>query len=243
MVSWGQASALNNAPQTPNNCKPKPVPCPPPRPKPVPCPQPAPAPAPAKPELSPGQTDIHYPETDNKEVNAAIKAHIDGLVENFKNRAFEAGNGDTKGAHYELTYDSGFIGDNLISFRFTAVETLKEGAAPVKSVFTFLYDLSSGKLVEISDVFARRNYSKALSRLVFEGLKDSEPFKSNEAELALLKKGTEAKPENFENIFIKDGKLYLLFSPGQISSSGEIKEFVVDMKDHADLFSKEFQVQ
>jgi len=237
VVSWEQVPALNNAPQAPTKCKPvkpAPVPCPKPAPAPV---KPAPAPAPAP---TPGQTDVHYPETDNEKVNADVKKHIDDLVADFKARALKSD--DAQGATYKLTYEGGFVNDNIVSFRFNIVERLTGTATPVNKVFTLMYDLNSGKQLDNKDVFANRKFAEELSTLVREGLQDTAPFKGNEAELALLKEGTEPKNKNFENIFLSDGKLHILFAPGQISSSPEVKEFVIDMKDHADLFSKDFQI-
>jgi len=259
-VSWGQANALNNAPQTSNNCKPAPRPCPPkqvPCPKPVPKPtptpvpvkpapapepEPTPEPVPVKPALTPGQVDVHYPETENAEINTAIKSRIDGIVADFEGRAIEAGNGDPKGANIKITYDSSFIGDDFLSLRFTTAERLTEGETPQVGTFTLLYNLKTGAAVDINDVFANSNFAEELSVLVRDGLKGSEGYKGNDAELELLNKGTEANAHNFQNIFINNGKLYILFAPGQISSSGDVKEFVIDMKDHSELFSKAFQV-
>ena len=241
MVSWG-LTALNIAPPSPIKCKPKPVPCPQPAPAPAPVkPAPAPAPVPPKPAPAPGQTDVHYPETDNKDVNAAIKEHIDKLVEDFKARALKGD--DAAGATYKLTYEGGFVNNNIVSFRFDIVEKITGDATPVHKVFTLMYDLNSGKELKNRTLFANRNYADELSRLVREGLQDTAPFKGNEAALELLEKGTAPKAANFENLFVQDGKLYILFAPGQISSDAEVKEFVIPVADHQELFSKDFLVR
>lgn len=117
----------------------------------------------------------------NREIKRSIAKHNkDTIAPNPRDLSehIQAFPGEDPLETAEFSYDIVLASDDLLSIRFSD-ETYSSGAAhPLMDFFTVNYDVKSGKLIEVGDIFKSGfDYRQFLSQVCIEKLRVLEPYK------------------------------------------------------------------
>lgn len=129
------------------------------------------------------------------------------------------------GSYYDSDYWMNLATNDLVSLSF-GVSTFGEGAAhPNHGTITFNYDLSAGRVLNLSDLFKpNSNYLGVISKYTVAQLKKK--F-SPDPDMDWIEGGAGAKEENYKAWSLTRGGLQITFDPYQVASYAEGEHVVV----------------
>lgn len=167
------------------------------------------------------EINIYYPETTYLNLNEKVNNKISEYIESFKQDI--KGLNPIDGQKFLLNINfSSYEYEEYFSYAFE-IFTDFGGAHPNTTSWTINYNVKDRKIVDINYLIEKnKNILNILSEYTFNELKENEQIKDNYVE-EMLKNGTEAKKENFQNfIFTKEG-LRIIFQRYSVApySSGE----------------------
>lgn len=129
------------------------------------------------------------------------------------------------GSYYDSEYWVNLATNDLVSISF-GVSTFGEGAAhPNHNTLVFNYDLSAGRLLNLSDLFKpNSNYLSAISIYTIGQLKKK--F-APDPDTEWIERGAGAKGENYKAWSLTTKGLEITFDPYQVASYAEGEHVVV----------------
>lgn len=189
--------------------------------------------------------NVVYPITENETVNKQIKDFIDQQITEFKKEVPEINEGSINqqnSLYINYTNTSLYNKGGIQSFKFD-ISTYTGGAHPNTFSHTFTFEMSSGNLVNLSDIFTKNsNYLSELSKITSEDLKtqliknDSPDFIAETIEM-----GTEPTEENFRNWVFDNNYLTIHFDPYQVASYAEGPQMVnIPLIDLSDILNNHY---
>ncbi|MDR2834476.1 MAG: polysaccharide deacetylase family protein [Streptococcaceae bacterium] len=186
-----------------------------------------------------GYLVIHYPQTENLQVNKMIQELVDENVQAYKNEAV-AHEADGK-LEYYLTFETHRLSENIISFKFDKTQIAPYLAHPVAEIITKTFNLQTGKEIKLIDLLTKKEDVKVISNEIYNGLKNTPAYKGNQAELDTLKNGLAADNEsNFQSFVLDDSSIIFYFSPYQIGSGmNQTNSFSIKLEKLKNIFKPE----
>ena len=155
-----------------------------------------------------------------QKLNQAIRVLITGQVNDFK-KDFQSLQERTwsSGSTFEAEYSVLHSANEIVSVGFI-IETYFEGAAHGNyNSLAFNYDLNSGQLLKLADLFkTNSNYLKLISDYSVKAL--TKEFGTN-ADTEWIQRGAGASEENYKNWNITSKGLIVGFDPYQVASYAE----------------------
>jgi hypothetical protein len=120
------------------------------------------------------------------------------------------------GSYYDSNYFVSLATNDLVSIIF-GVSTYGEGAAhPNHNTHVFNYDLRSGKILKLADLFKpNSNYLGVISNYAMQALKEK---LGDETDADWIESGAGAKLENYQSWTMTRTGLEITFDPYQIAS-------------------------
>lgn len=122
------------------------------------------------------------------------------------------------GCYFEVSYNTDIATDDLLSFSFEA-NTYSGGAHPNSFTTTLTYDVKSGKIIELGELFKpNSNYVKTISDYCIEALKKQMrvPEQGIEPDEQMIKDGAGPKEENFNSWSVSKKGIVVYFAPYQV---------------------------
>lgn len=180
----------------------------------------------------------HYPKTENDKVNKALKKFVSDKIKEFENSCLEE---NTQG-ELNLEFEVYRYAHGVVSFKFETHSKKDNEEKEVHFIETKTYDLNSGELLQLEDIFESDTYLNTLSQKAFDYLKELEVYKYSPVQTQLLKKGLEPDKENFQKFALCNSKLILYFDEDQISSGDNPIHWVeIPLDEVKNQFKKEFR--
>ncbi len=177
----------------------------------------------------PGTTPLSVTAGAEAEANAVLlmKTFEEGQIERFKGdlagydaeyRQFLAAEG--RKASLSIDY-VGFASPKTLSYVYGMVEDTL-GAHPNSYYRTFTFDLATGEVLHLGDLFEDPNYLQTLSTLSRERLPADLASRAqitvDQVDMDMLNAGTAPYEDNFINFYIDGEEFVLLFPPYQIAA-------------------------
>lgn len=188
---------------------------------------------------------IHYPELQGnntaliKAFNATITNAITKIIDEFKadlappNTLLEMQSQDMPlspdSNSVTADYDAFFVKPyNILGIRFIVSVYYYRAAHPNTYFFTLNYDLQNNKVLQLADLFKDNNYLYHLQNLARDSLKKKMSANIEMSALKqMLKDGTEAKADNYQNWNLTDKGLLISFPPYQVAPYALGPQFVL----------------
>lgn len=170
--------------------------------------------------------DIHYPQFSAQgqplaDLNAAVKDYVDQLVEQITNTAGEIkmmiDPPPVKTSSLLVDYRLNLVGDRLISLAIESDAYFAGAAHPVNARQQFNFDLATGKLLVLADIFKpKTKYLSWLSANCRPALVKLQPEIGQPDNSSFLQQGLAPIIQNYENFFLTRDGLGISFSQYQV---------------------------
>ncbi len=169
---------------------------------------------------------VHYPITENKEINKVISEFVQGHMNEFKGSAKEFFEGPPPPGgfsswKYELNidYEVNRPSKDFVCFKFNI--NLFTGGGGIQFIETFSFNLETGKELILKDVFEEKSdYLNLISELsikqLTEKLFDSGKVEKTPFAEDWIKEGAGPTEENFRNFSLKDKSTIFYFEKYQV---------------------------
>ncbi len=189
--------------------------------------------------------NVVYPITDNEKVNKTVKDFIDQQIKEFKQDAPAI---DENSINMQNTLYINYSNTSLYnkgevqSFKFD-ISTYTGGAHPNTFSHTFTFEMNSGDLINLSDIFNKNeNYLETLSKITSDNLK-SQLIKGDSPDFIAetIESGTEPTEENYKNWVFDNNYLTIHFDPYQVASYAEGPQMVnIPLSDLSDILNSKY---
>ncbi|MFO1520083.1 MAG: DUF3298 and DUF4163 domain-containing protein [bacterium] len=159
------------------------------------------------------QLKVTYPVTGNAAVDGVIDGFVKNQISEFK-KDMTVGDMPAEARNeIQIDYSVSSFDDQYKSFRFE-VMTYTGGAHPNTDILTRTFDMKSGKLISLSDLFKPgSDYLNALSRIAFDQIK----AKVENTDAGWVKKGTAPTAENYGAFLLDEKDLVIVFQAYQVA--------------------------
>lgn len=162
---------------------------------------------------------IYYPETGHSAVDEAVKKYVEEVADNYqKNVTDSYAEDEDKPDSFGNWEETGFFtvekpNPDVISITFN-LYTFTGGAHGMVVINVQNYDLKTGRLLELSDLFEKPEVAlEIMSRISEEKLRQS---LGDEVVEDMLKSGTAPEEDNFQALSLLPGGLVVEFQPYQV---------------------------
>lgn len=164
-------------------------------------------------EIEGKQVNIKYPITKNELVNQMIKQYVDDTYDAFKT---VSNHDETDSDELNLSYEVVPYNESIVSFNFTNYENHKSLAHGVGGVTSFTFDMNTGNVVQLKDLFESTDMYTHFTASLKEQIKtivsdsdDEEPYLNNEEIDELIKET--------KNLVLDDDSITVYYEPYQIA--------------------------
>lgn len=165
-------------------------------------------------EYTPNEIAVHFPETSNKQINDILSSFAKETIEDFKSKCTE----ENVNGELSMIFESYRNSKNIVSFKFSFSINKPNLANSIESIKTMVFNLETGKEIQLQDIFKEDIYLKVVSKESYDQLSKLSVYQDSKTELEMLREGTKAKSENFNSFVLNDKQIIIMFAPYQVGS-------------------------
>ncbi|SJZ95826.1 Peptidoglycan/xylan/chitin deacetylase, PgdA/CDA1 family [Pilibacter termitis] len=177
---------------------------------------------------------VDYPKTDNETINQDLKTFAESNINVFKAKANQIDDKKKKNSEFLMSFDTTKAG-NLLGFRYEMITQLASSKNQSTEMETRTYNLTSGKIVTIADVFQEQDGLKLVSEYLYKKLE------ANAEDKEALKKGLTPDVQNYQRFLLDEENLTLFFTPQQFDNkNASIKEYKIPLAVMTSILKPEF---
>ena len=182
---------------------------------------------------------VNYPKTPNETINQELKKFAEVSIKEF----LEASKENQEDAEFFMSFETYRLSENIISFKFTQFTNYRMLAHPEETIITKTYDLSSGKLLNIEDIFKNMDALVPISQYIYEKLSQESYFQDNPSEMERLKDGLIPVKEHYQTFVLDNKELTFYFQDYQIGSNANpINHISIPLVELGNLFNDQILV-
>ncbi|MCQ4925381.1 polysaccharide deacetylase family protein [Tissierella carlieri] len=182
----------------------------------------------------------HYPIFGIESIDSTIKDMVQGYINNFY-REIENNTSNRKlKSELNIDFDMYITQDDIVSLKFSIMESMSYNAHPNTSIKTFVINLGKEEFISLDDIF-KGEYLSMLSEIIINHFSDDEEYKEY-IETDLFKEKLASAKENLDKFVVQENSIILFFEKYELfaGSFGE-QEVEISYRDLKGYLKKELE--
>lgn len=182
----------------------------------------------------------HYPIFGIDSIDSTIKDMVQGYIDNFYREVENNISNRKLKSELNIDFDMYITQDDIVSLKFSIMESMSYNAHPNNSIQTFVINLGKEEFVSLDDIF-KGEYLSMLSEIIINHFSDDEEYKEY-IETDLFKEKLASAKDNLDKFVVQENSIILFFEKYELfaGSFGE-QEVEISYRDLRGFLKKELE--
>ena len=151
----------------------------------------------------------HYPIFGIDSIDSTIKDMVQGYIDNFYREVENNISNRKLKSELNIDFDMYITQDDIVSLKFSIMESMSYNAHPNNSIQTFVINLGKEEFISLDDIF-KGEYLSMLSEIIINHFSDDEEYKEY-IETDLFKEKLASAKDNLDKFVVQENSIILFF--------------------------------
>lgn len=176
----------------------------------------------------------HYPIFAIDSIDDTIKDMVQDYIDNFYREVENNIYNRKLKSELNIDFDTYTIQDDIVSLKFSIMESMSYSAHPNNSIQTFVINLGKEEFISLDDIF-KDGYLSILCEMIINHFSDDKKY-NEQIETDSFKDKLASVEENLDKFVVKENSIILFFEKYELFAGSfgeqEVEIFYKDLKDY-----------